>query len=109
MNPVIINLSNFRPVGSKVFAGRDRGEQVRKNSKIDSIIEGTAPVQIVIPDDVYSVNPSFLEEFLINAVTILGKDLFFQKVSFVSNGPYKIQKDLEEAVDRISRTTTALA
>lgn len=103
-----ILLEKYRVAGSKVFTGRDRGEFVRKDSKIDALISDYDNIKIVIPDDIYNINPSFLEEFLINVVLKLGKDKFLQNILFVNNGEYKIDKALNESIERILRQNNAL-
>ena len=103
-----IDLQEFRTPGSKVFTGRDRGEQDRKASQIDKLSAQFDKIDLVIPDDIYSINPSYLEEFLLNVVMELGKAGFFKKFTVVNNGPYKINKDLNEAIDRILRQENAL-
>lgn len=108
MTNYTINLSSYRTPGSKVFTGRDRGQQDRLASNIDDLIEKHVKIQIVIPEDIYSINPSYLEEFLVNVVTHLGRDGFFKKFDIENNGPYKIDRDLKEAVDRILRVENAL-
>jgi hypothetical protein len=109
MSEYKIELQKFRAKGSKVFTGRDRGEQVRKLSEIDNVAEQNEHLTIVIPEGIYSVNPSFLEEFLVNVVLKYGKDNFNKKFNFISEGSYNISKDLAEAIDRIIRTDNALA
>ncbi len=104
----IINLEDFRTPKSKVFTGRDRGIKVRTLSKIDSLEGKYDKISIVIPEDIGSINSSFLEEFLVNVVTKLGKNEFYSKFEFINNGPYKITADLKEAVERILRNKTAL-
>jgi hypothetical protein len=103
-----INLQNFRTAGSKVFTGRDRGQQDRNASKIDEVVEKYPNIEIVIPSDIYSINPSYLEEFFVDVVQLLGKDGFFKKFTITNPGPYKISKDLNEAIDRILREKNAL-
>jgi hypothetical protein len=103
-----IKLEDFRTPGSKVFTGRDRGQQDRKASKIDSLIHAFEKIHLVIPPDIYSINPSYLEEFLIHVVEKLGKDGFFKKFVVVNEGDYKIDKDLNEAIERILRRDHAL-
>ncbi|MDD7887319.1 DUF4325 domain-containing protein [Flavivirga sp. 57AJ16] len=110
MNKTSIDLENHRTKGSKVFTGRERGISVRKNTKIDVLINEYEQVEIIIPTDIMSINPSFLEEFLTNVVKSLGKDDFYKKIKFVSNSKrYDIALDLEEAVDRILRNENALS
>jgi hypothetical protein len=108
MKPSIINLNAYKAPGSRVFTGRDRGQYVRDKSKIDELTAAGEMIQLVIPDDIYSINPSFLEEFLVNAVQKLGKVGFSQRFSIVNNGEYKVDKDLQEAIDRILRHDHAL-
>lgn len=105
----IINLSDFRTTGSKVFTGRDRGILVRNNSRIDELISSNDQVKILVPEDIRSINPSFLEEFLINAVQKLGKDNFYKIVVFKTSGKYNIEEDLQEAVDSILREENGLS
>jgi hypothetical protein len=104
-----INLEDYRTRGSKVFTGRDRGQQDRIASKIDEAVTDSEPqVELTIPEDIYSINPSYLEEFLVNVVQKLGKSDFFKVFKIINNGPYKIDKDLNEAIDRILRDQHAL-
>jgi hypothetical protein len=103
-----INLQDYRTSGANVFIGRPRGEKVRRLSKIDDVYLTNDIIEIIIPDDIASINPSFLEEFLENVVKKLGVDGFKKKFVFVNNGQYKINIDLDDAIDRILRTETAL-
>lgn len=105
---VIIDLEKFRTPGSKVFTGRDRGQIVRKSSRIDEIALTNDIIKIVIPDNIYSINPSFFEELFLNVVLTLGKEEFFNKFKFESRGDYKYTKPLHEAIERILRKNTAL-
>jgi hypothetical protein len=106
----IIDLENFRTKGSKVFTGRDRGISVRTDSKIDELAQGEGKIKILIPSDIMSINPSFLEEFLSNVVLKLGKDGFYTKFCFYSESTrYDIALDLDEAIERILRTENALS
>ncbi len=103
-----INLDDFRVKDAKVFTGRDRGEDVRKKSKIDEIENAAEEVNFIIPDNIYSINPSFFEELFINVVKKLGKDEFLRKFHFSNLGDYNYEKPLNEAIDRILRKKTAL-
>ena len=103
-----LNLQDFRTINSKVFTGRPRGKDVRVRANIDNIEPDYDQIQITIPEDIASINPSFLEEFLENVVTRLGKQNFLKKFIFINTGRYKIEEDLEEAIDRILRDDTAL-
>lgn len=104
----IIDLQNYLTPGSRVFTGRDRGIDVRKRSQIDTIETNYDQIIVSIPDNIGSINPSFLEEFLFNVVVKLKAEAFFEKFKFTNNGRYKIDNDLQEAVERILREETAL-
>lgn len=102
-----ILLEKYRAEGSKVFTGRDRGEYVRKESRLDEIAAKNDEVYFVIPANIYSINPSFFEELFVNVVQKLGRDQFFRKFHFVSEG-YPYERPLNEAIDRILRESTGL-
>lgn len=104
----IIDLQTYRTPNSRVCTGRDRGIEVREASKIDVLEAECETITIAIPDDIGSINPSFLEEFLYNVVIKLQPDIFFKKFKFQNNGRYKINNDLHEAVERIVREENAL-
>lgn len=108
----IINLEDFRAKDgnriSKVFTGRDRGKYVREKSRIDELEAQYDEITIIIPDQIYSINPSFFEEFLVNVVKRLGKDKFLAKFKFISQGDYEYEMPLNQAIDRVLKTQTAI-
>ena len=104
----IINLEDHRTPGAKVFTGRDLGKKAREISRINSIEEKYASVTIVIPENVYSIIPSFFEELFLDVVLKLGKEKFLEKFKFISEGNYKYEKPLNEAIERILRDNTAI-
>ncbi|MDE6769426.1 MAG: DUF4325 domain-containing protein, partial [Muribaculaceae bacterium] len=59
---------------SRVFTGRERGAEVRVQSGIDNLFSESEPLKVVIPDDVFSITPSFLEELFKNIVMRYGKE-----------------------------------
>ena len=108
-----INLEDFRVRGkdgsiAKVFTGRDRGEDVRNASKIDEIEPIYETVNFIIPDNVYSINPSFFEELFVNVVLKLGREKFMEKFKFQSEGNYNYERPLSEAINRILRKKSAI-
>jgi len=76
-----INLEDFRAKDghkiSKVFTGIDRGLYVREQSKIDEIEQSYDEVKIIIPNNIYSINPSFFEEQLGLHRTIISEEQNF--------------------------------
>ena len=101
-------LEKYRTPESKIFTGRDRGLQVKNDSGLNNIIEEYDIIEFVIPDNLFSINPSFFEELFVDIVQKLGKSKFFEKFKFVNLGRYQYQKPLNEAIDRILRENTAL-
>jgi uncharacterized protein YcnI len=101
MNSTVIDLENFREGASKVFTSRVRGINVCHSSKIDSLELISDKITIKIPKDICSINPSFFEGFLCNVITKLKKEGFKNKFSFVNEGEYKIETDLNEGIYRI--------
>lgn len=102
------SVDKVRKIKSKVFTGRDRGEMVRKASKIDEYEETYDKIIIEIPSDIYSINPSFFEELFFNVVSKLKKEAFLAKFTLKANGEYDFQNELMEAIDRILNDTTAI-
>lgn len=109
-----INLEKYRSedktrrIKSKVFTGRDRGEMVRKASRIDELEVQNDKIIIEIPEDIYSINPSFFEELFLNVVLKLKKESFLDKFSLRPKGEYDFQNEFMEAIDRILNDTTAI-
>lgn len=109
-----IDLNDYRVIDanknlkSRVFAGRPRGEDVRKRSGIDTIISECDKLIIFVPSDIRAINPSFFEEFLFNSVRKLGPAGFQKKVEFQSDGGFKFAKPLQEAIREIMRRSSAI-
>lgn len=110
MKTARINLEQFRTQSrttkSRVFTGRDRGQEVREKSRFDSLFENSDELEIVIPNDIFSITPSFLEEFLYNMVLKYGKDNVLSKLKFTGN--YNIGQSLEQATERILQEKNGL-
>lgn len=104
----IINLEDHRVSGSKVFTGRDLGKKARELSRINEIESNYETVTVIIPVNVYSIIPSFFEELFLDVVLKLGKEKFLNKFEFVSEGEYKYERPLLEAIERILRNNTAI-
>jgi hypothetical protein len=108
MNSITLNIGDYRTFGARIFTGRDRGEEVRNKSKINDLVESYDEIQIIVPDDIITINPSFLEELFRDVVIKLGKTIFYEKFKFTCNGPYKIESNLDTAVERILRKNSSL-
>lgn len=114
MKTARINLDKYRSedktrhIKAKVFTGRDRGQQVREKSRIDELETSNDRIIIEVPNDIYSINPSFFEELFFNVVRKLRKEAFLEKFTIESKGDYDFQSELLEAIDRILNDATAI-
>lgn len=106
----VIDLEKYRTSNkttkSRVFTGRDRGKDVRISSDIDKQFANSDTLTIIVPDDIFSITPSFLEEFLFNIVRDYGKENVVNKLKF--KGKYDISQSLDEAIDRILQKKNGL-
>ena len=103
-----IDLRKYIAKDSSVLTGRPYGKAVRESSGIDMLETKFEQVNIIIPENIYSIGPSFLEELFFNVIKKLGKEKFFIKFKFVHNGKYDYKTPLNEAIERVLRKTTAI-
>lgn len=103
-----IDLELFRTEGAKIFTGRDRGKEVRIACKIDDLSSKYDTIDFIIPDNLFSINPSFFEELFVNVVKKYKEEGFYKKFNFINKGEYPYEKPLKEAIKRILRENTAL-
>lgn len=114
MSTYTIDLEKYRSIDkqtkykSKVFTGRDRGKDVREESRLDELEATYDSIVVSIPEDIYSINPSFFEELFRDVVKKLGREGFLGKFTFESKGDYDFQDELMEAIDRILNSSTAI-
>lgn len=108
MKTAVFELEKYRAKDSCVFTGRDKGKYVRENSNFDRLEEENDKVIFVIPDNLFSINPSFFEELLVNVVGKLGKERFLAKYEFKNEGDYNYETPLMSAIDRLLRESNAL-
>ena len=95
-----INLEDFRTGKTRVFVGMENGRGVRELTKIDDCYED---ITITIPEDICSINPSFLEGFLEGLITRYGRRDFGKRVKFINEGHYKVELDIAETICRVNR------
>ncbi len=102
-NGNVINLEDFVGEDKHVLVGREKGRKARKESEIEEKARQYDNIRVIVPDGLYAVSPTFLEEFLRPVVQKLGKSGFYQKFNFEHQGPYDITTDLKETVRRLTR------
>lgn len=91
-----IALSDFRSHGSRVFAGRERGEEVRRETQLDGIdADEEQSCEVSVPPDTFSVNQSFFLGMFGPSVRVLGEEGFRRKYVFVGKN---ISRVLDEGI-----------
>ena len=107
----IIDLEKYRSIQgqrkSRVFTGRDRGKYVRTKSDFDKIFQNSKKVLLRIPEDIFSITPSFLEELFLNMAKKYSKEEILEKID-LSGNKYDLFEALSEAIDRIKQDVNGL-
>lgn len=91
-------MDNYRTKGSRVFSGRDRGYSLRKKLKLDEVDCAKENIEIIIPEDIISLNSSFFLGLFGKSVRTLGRSEFRSKYNFVCNE--FIKKNIYDAIER---------
>lgn len=89
---------------AKVFAGRERGKYWRQRFKLDDLDKSNEPVEVVIPEDVISLNISFFLSLFGESVRTLGREGFIAHYRFHAEDVLQplIQQGIEQALKRSS-------
>ncbi len=92
---------DFRELGMPVFTGRSRGEQARKRIGLDKFANNEV-VDVIIPDEVYTVTSSyFLGLFAPSVKALGGREKFLEVFNF--SGPDFILAKLDDWIERALR------
>ena len=91
---------DFGKLGMPVFTGRDRGQNARKDLKLDMVPHGEI-VEVRIPDETYAVTSSFFLGLFGPSVRELGGEGFAKQFRFT--GPEFVLNKIEDWVLRALR------
>jgi len=109
-----IDLKPFKSSATTVFTGRPQGQQVREKLNLESIDKSNEAVEIIIPEDTTSFNPSFFLGLLFGSIKNLGpqkfKDKYHLKISTQDSELYhvidkNVQDGLRNAINTINSKT----
>lgn len=100
-----IDLDDYRSKSSRVFAGRHRGEEVRKTARLNDEDKAEDAVEVVIPMDTFSVNSSFFLGMFGDSIRALGEERFREKYHFKGKN---ISRVLEDGIREALRTGSPL-
>jgi len=91
---------DFKELGGPVFVGRERGNRVREKFNLDQIDTSDEKIQIIVPEDTYSINPSFFLALFGKSIRTLGdKEAFFKKYEI--KAPEHILESIVSMVSRV--------
>ena len=77
------NLIDFREIGGLVYTGRDRGERLRVDLKLDDLDASASEVNVEIPEEAYTISSSFFLGLFGPSVVHAGsKDAFYARYHF---------------------------
>lgn len=105
-----INLSQYRPKNSQSFSGRPQGEEVRLKLNLNDLDEKeNEEVEIIIPSDTTSFNPSFFLGMLYDSIEKLGLENFRKKYHIIieTQSPLlrnALDKNIEDAIRNASNS-----
>ena len=104
MNEVIEKI-DLSKMGGPLFSGREKGRLNRVKYHLDAIDASDIQVDVVIPDDTYSITSSFFMGLFGKSIRELGdRNEFFQKYRFKM--PDKFRNKVEIYIDRALREKT---
>src|ERR1035437_97205 len=101
-----IDLGVYRTPQAIVLSGRSRGESIRQKLELND--EGKKPteVQIIVPEDILSLNSSFFLGLFDKSIQNLGVATFEEKYHFVCTP--LIQEDFEKGKKEAINTSSPL-
>ena len=101
------DLGDFRTyAGAKVFSGRPRGEEVRRQLGLSNLDASGERATIRIPDDVYTMNMSFFLGLCGESVVRYGPAEFARHYMF--EGPQVLLRDLPEYISQAVKESIPL-
>lgn len=101
-----IDLNNCKRKNVKVLSGRDVGIDFRKKFKLDDIDMNKESVEVIVPEDLYSINSSFFLGLFGPSVRHLGEEGFKKKYQFKCDSI--IQKNIEDGMSHALKGSDAL-
>lgn len=94
---------------AKVYSGRERGKYWRQHFELDRLDHDDSSVEVVIPEDILSINLSFFLSLFGESVRYLGSADFRAKYHFVCDPSLLplIDQGIEQSLKRSSVLLTA--
>jgi len=103
----VINLNEARTSPqAKVFAGRERGKYWRQRFRLDELDQTSETIEVVIPEDIISLNISFFLNLFGDSIRKLGRDEFNKHYIFKSD-PI-LRPLIDQGIDQALKRSNAL-
>ena len=82
-----------------VLAGPERGLAAREQYKLDVLDLSDEKIEVIAPDDLEAISPSFVQGFLAKSFQRLGEEGLFQKYQFKLNE--LLVDDVRDGIERL--------
>lgn len=89
----VVDLAEFTSPGVRVYAGRDRGREVRAAAGLADADDRGESVLVKIPMDLFSLTTSFFLGMFAESVRKLGEGLFLERYKFEGPGIETVIRD----------------
>lgn len=96
---------DFQQLHGPVFTGRERGKRARKFFKLEKITPDDR-VDVIIPEDVYTVTSSFFLGLFGESIKDMGLEAFTSVYKF--KAPNYLKESIDEWIVRAARDKTDL-
>jgi hypothetical protein len=93
-----IKLEDYKSKDSKVFAGKERGIEVRKEMNLDELDYSPNIVSIEIPKDTFTINSSFFLGLFGTSIEKLKEDKFREHYDFINYDLF--HEDIDDGIKR---------
>lgn len=93
-----INLEQFYEKSAPVLSGREKGAEIRNRLSLDKIDKDHEPMEVIIPEELYSINSSFFLGLFGPSVKSFGEAGFKDKYIFMGNDILK--DDIDDGISR---------
>jgi len=101
-----IDLSHYHAQGTIVLSGRPKGAALRDTLNLDKLEQGGEQIQVVVPEEVVSLNSSFFSGLFGPSVQRMGEDQFRQIYLF--KGHSSLQEDVDAGIKEALKTSNPL-
>lgn len=105
MDKLVIDLNDYiYPKDTKFLSGRPNGEKVRRDSQIDDVEDKYKCIEIIIPNNIKAINPSYFLGFLGPSVRkCITEEDFNKKFKFKissSDSQSFVESDINDGIQR---------